>query len=89
VEVTAPLFEKLIATDVSRGMLAVLERRIEKLDLGNVVIQQQEACDLSAIESASVDVVYSIGLLEVMADFHRLFAEVHRVLKPSGRRRHV
>jgi ubiquinone/menaquinone biosynthesis C-methylase UbiE len=76
VDVTAPLFAKLIATDVSRGMLAVLERRIEQLGLTNVVILQQDACDLRAIQSASVDVVYSVGLLEVIADFHRLFAEV-------------
>jgi ubiquinone/menaquinone biosynthesis C-methylase UbiE len=84
VDVTAPLFGKLIAADVSRGMLAVLERRIEQLGLANVVSLQQDACDLRAIQSASVDVVYSVGLLEIIADFHRLFAEVHRVLKPSG-----
>ena len=84
VDVTAPLFGKLIAADVSRGMLAVLERRIEQLGLTNVVILQQDACDLRAIQSASVDVVYSVGLLEIIADFHRLFAEAHRVLKPGG-----
>lgn len=84
VDVTAPMFGKLIATDVSRGMLAVLERRIEQLGLTNVVILQQDACDLRAIETASLDVVYSVGLLEIIADFHRLFAEAHRVLKPGG-----
>jgi ubiquinone/menaquinone biosynthesis C-methylase UbiE len=84
VDVTAPLFGKLIAADVSRGMLAVLARRIEHLGLTNVVILQQDACDLRAIQSASVDVVYSVGLLEIIADFHRLFVEAHRVLKPDG-----
>src|SRR5262249_27303553 len=29
-------------------------------------------------------VMYSVGLLEIIADFHRLFAEAHRVLKPGG-----
>src|SRR6266480_6007550 len=35
VDVTAPLFGNLIAADVSRGMLAVLERRIKQLGLTN------------------------------------------------------
>jgi ubiquinone/menaquinone biosynthesis C-methylase UbiE len=83
-DVTAPLFANLIATDVSSGMLAVLERRTSQLGLTNVVILQQDAYDLRAIESASVDVVYSVGLLETIANFHRLFAEIYRVLRPSG-----
>ncbi len=84
VDVTAPLFAKLIATDLSRGMLAVLERRVSQLALTNVVILQQDAYDLRAIESASIDVVYSVGLLETIDNFHRLFAEIQRVLRPSG-----
>jgi ubiquinone/menaquinone biosynthesis C-methylase UbiE len=82
--ITAPLFGKLIATDISGGMLAVLEARVAHLGLSNVVVLQQDAYDLRAIESASADVVYSVGLLETITDFHRLFAEVHRVLKPGG-----
>jgi ubiquinone/menaquinone biosynthesis C-methylase UbiE len=81
---TAPLFERLIATDISKGMLAVLERRIAHLGLTNVVCLQQNAYNLCAIDSASIDIVYSVGLLETIDDFHRLFAEVGRVLKPSG-----
>ena len=78
------MFERLIATDISSGMLAVLKTRIAHLGLANVVVLQQDAYDLRAIESASVDVVYSVGLLETITDFHRLFAEIYRVLKPSG-----
>ena len=65
--ITAPLFAKLIATDLSRGMLTVLERRISQLGLTNVVILQQDAYDLHAVELASVDVVYSVGLLETIS----------------------
>jgi ubiquinone/menaquinone biosynthesis C-methylase UbiE len=83
-DVTAPLFGKLIASDVSGGMLAVLERRRTRLGVTNVSILQADASDLSAVESASMDVVYSVGLLEVIADFDRLFVEAHRVLKPGG-----
>jgi ubiquinone/menaquinone biosynthesis C-methylase UbiE len=82
--VTAPMFERLIATDISKGMLAVLENRVARLGLSNVVVLRQDACDLRQIESASVDLAYSVGLLETITDFQRLFAEIHRVLKPHG-----
>jgi ubiquinone/menaquinone biosynthesis C-methylase UbiE len=84
VDVTAPLFARLIATDLSDGMLTVFARRISQLGLTNVALMRQDACNLSEIASESVDVVYSVGLLETVADFDRLFAESHRVLRPGG-----
>lgn len=83
-DITAPLFGKLTATDISQGMLAVLARRAKHLGLANVEARQQDAYELKDIAEASVDVVYSIGLLETVNDFDRLFAEVYRVLKPGG-----
>ena len=82
--ITAPLFGSVIATDLSEGMLAVFARRLQALGLPNVTLMQQDACELSSIAPESVDVVYSIGLLEVIADFDRLFGAIHRVLKPRG-----
>jgi ubiquinone/menaquinone biosynthesis C-methylase UbiE len=41
--ITASLFGKLIATDISGGMLAVLEARVAHLGLSNVVVLQQDA----------------------------------------------
>jgi SAM-dependent methyltransferase len=84
VEITAPLFGKLIASDLSAGMLAVLARRVERLRLSNVTPLRQDACDLRDVPSESVDVVYSVGLLETVSDFDRLFAESHRVLRAGG-----
>jgi SAM-dependent methyltransferase len=84
VDVTAPLFGRLIATDVSGGMLAMFGKRIAELALTNVTLLRQDACDLQDVGSASVDVVYSIGLLEHADDYRRLFAESFRVLKPGG-----
>jgi ubiquinone/menaquinone biosynthesis C-methylase UbiE len=84
VDVTAPLFGRLIATDLSDGMLAVFARRISQLGLTNVALMRQDACNLSEIANESVDVVYSLGLLETIADFDRLFAESYRVLRPGG-----
>jgi ubiquinone/menaquinone biosynthesis C-methylase UbiE len=84
VDTTAPLFARLIAIDVSDGMLAVFARRIAQLGLTNVTLLRQDACDLRKIATESVDVVYSVGLLETVVDFDRLFAESYRVLRPGG-----
>jgi len=84
IAITAPFFGSVIATDLSKGMLAVFARRLRALGVPNVTLMQQDACELSGIASESVDVVYSIGLLETIADFDRLFGAIHRVLKPHG-----
>jgi SAM-dependent methyltransferase/uncharacterized membrane protein YbhN (UPF0104 family) len=82
--ITAPLFGHVIATDFSEGMLAIFARRLRALGLNNVTLFRQDACTLSGIAPESVDVVYSIGLLETIADFDQLFITIHRVLKPGG-----
>jgi ubiquinone/menaquinone biosynthesis C-methylase UbiE len=84
IDVTAPLFGELIVSDVSEGMLAVLARRVEMLELTNVVSAHEDACELTSIPDASVDIAYSIGLLETVGDLDRLFASIRRVLKPAG-----
>jgi ubiquinone/menaquinone biosynthesis C-methylase UbiE len=82
--ITAALFGSVIATDLSEGMLAVFARRLRALGLPNVTLMQQDACELTGIAPQSVDVVYSVGLLETIANFDRLFGAFHRVLKPHG-----
>src|SRR5262249_28629889 len=62
----------------------VFRRRIERLGLANVTVLQADACDLREVEAASVDVVYSVGLLETIADYDRLLTEASRVLRPQG-----
>jgi ubiquinone/menaquinone biosynthesis C-methylase UbiE len=84
VDTTAPLFARLIATDLSDGMLTIFARRIAQLGVTNVILLRQDACDLCEIATASVDVIYSVGLIETVGDFDRLFAESHRVLRPGG-----
>lgn len=84
VEITASMIGHLIATDWSVGMLAVFARRLIKLGLTNVTLMQEDACELTGITPQNLDVVYSIGLLETIADFDRLFGAVRRVLKPGG-----
>lgn len=84
VDVAAGMFEQLISCDVSAGMLAVYAQRIQKSGLQNVRLLRQDATDLVEIASQSVDVVFSIGLLETVADYDRIFKEAARVLKPNG-----
>lgn len=84
VDVTASLFHQLVAVDVSEGMLAVFARRIEALKIKNVVLLLDDAYALSKVADGSIDTVYSIGLLETIADLERMFRAIHRVLKPGG-----
>jgi len=84
VDVVAPLFKTLIASDLSRGMLDECALRLGRLGIANVRLSRMDACDLGDVASGSVDVVYSIGLLETVPDLDRLFAETSRVLAPGG-----
>lgn len=83
-EVTAPMVDRLVAVDVSEKMLAVCARRLAAAPIANVTLMQEDACELRTIAPASVDFVYSVGLLETIPDLDRLFTAIHRVLKPNG-----
>ena len=83
-EVIAPMVDRLVAVDVSEKMLAVCARRLAAGAMANVTLLQEDACELRGIAAESVDLVYSIGLLETIPDFDRLFTAIHRVLKPNG-----
>ena len=84
VEVTAPFFGSLLATDLSDGMLEVFRQRLERLGLANVTLKRVDALDLDGIADASMDVVFSLGLLETLPDLDRHFAQCLRVLRPGG-----
>jgi ubiquinone/menaquinone biosynthesis C-methylase UbiE len=83
-DTAAPLFARVIATDLSDGMLAVCARRVAQLGMTNVTLLRQDACDLREIATESIDVAYSVGLLETIPDFNRLFEESYRVLRRGG-----
>lgn len=84
VSITAPFFERLLATDLSEGMLEMFRRRLLELGIENVDLQRLDALDLEGVADASMDAVYSLGLLETLPDLDRHFAECARVLKPGG-----
>jgi SAM-dependent methyltransferase len=75
---------KLIATDVSEQMIALVRERVEQLGLDDVEARVMEAewIDLSA---ASVDAVVCRWGFMLLADPAASLLEARRVLRPGGR----
>ena len=71
VDMTAAMRDRAAAGATACGLL-------------NVEIRDGDATNL-AVESGSVDVVLSNGVLNLVPDKHRAIAEIARILKPGGR----
>ena len=77
----------VVGTDVSSGMIAAAERRLE--GLSNASVHLATGQDLSEFGEASIDLVYSVDafpylVLAGRALVERHFREVRRVLRPAG-----
>jgi SAM-dependent methyltransferase len=85
-----PLCSRLrsvVGTDVSSGMIAAAERRLE--GLSNASVHVTSGQDLSEFAAASMDLVYSVDTFpylvlagHALVEHH--FREVRRVLRPAG-----
>lgn len=75
--------QRVVATDYSQAMVAMLQRRVEREDLGNVECVQM---DLYAIpdELGSFDVVVAANLLHLVPDLPGALLALRRPLKPNG-----
>jgi ubiquinone/menaquinone biosynthesis C-methylase UbiE len=82
--IVAPMFRRLVCTDISDGMLGVLEQRRDRLGLSNVYTLRADATELAGIPDRSADAVYSVGMFETVSDPERVFAVARRVLRPNG-----
>jgi trans-aconitate 2-methyltransferase len=87
--VTAQLLERLqdgsvIATDRSPAMLAEARAALRAYR-ERVTFVQADLLEIDRVLSHPVDVVFSTATFHWIADHARLFAALHRVLKPSGR----
>jgi glycosyltransferase 2 family protein len=80
----APMFRHITAMDFSQGMLDVLQRKVERLGLGNVRLLRQDVYRMSDIADGSVDCAYGIGLFDNIDAPARVFSEVARILRPGG-----
>lgn len=70
--------------DMTPAMIAKAERNIDESGADHVRILEGRADDLP-LDDASVDVVTSNGVFNLVPDKAKAFREVYRVLKPGGR----
>ncbi len=75
---------KVYALDMTAAMREKLQANAEKASAANIEIIAAEAEDIP-LPSASVDVVTSNGVLNLVPDKKKSFQEIFRVLKPGGR----
>jgi SAM-dependent methyltransferase len=75
---------KVYGLDMTRAMLDKLRRNIDAMGARNVEPLEGNAEEIP-LPDASVDVVTSNGVLNLVPDKPRAFAEIARVLKPGGR----
>jgi SAM-dependent methyltransferase len=75
---------QVIGLDLTTAMLAKLEASVAAAGVSNVRVLAGNAEHLP-LPDASVDVVTSNGVLNLVPDKPAAFAEIHRVLRPGGR----
>ncbi|MFN8011279.1 MAG: methyltransferase domain-containing protein [Holophagaceae bacterium] len=75
--------KRVVATDLSEGMLAVLRGRLDDLGAANVEVRPADATALDFAEG-SFDAVVMANLLHLLPDPGAALREAHRVLRPGG-----
>lgn len=75
---------KVFALDMTPAMVRKLRGLVEELGVPNVEVIEGSA-EAIPLPDASVDVVTSNGMLNLVPDKRRAIAEICRVLKPGGR----
>jgi SAM-dependent methyltransferase len=75
---------RAIGVDMTDAMVERASASARALGLAQVEVRKGDATSLP-VESASVDVVISNGVINLVPEKERAFAEIVRVLKPGGR----
>ncbi|WP_265519387.1 MerC family mercury resistance protein [Nitratireductor luteus] len=75
---------KVWALDITPDMLTRLRATLKEVSIENVETIEADA-ERIPLPDNSVDVVTSNGVLNLVPDKHKAFAEIFRVLKPEGR----
>ena len=78
----APSVRQMTATDISGGMLAIANEKLQNTDLTNLNFVRTEATN--AIEGAPFDAVCAFSLLHLLDDLDAGLAHFHSLLKPGG-----
>lgn len=74
---------KAIGVDITDAMIAKAQKTAKRYGVKNVSIQKTDAENLP-FSNASFDVVISNGVINLIPDKKKVFAEIYRVLKPGG-----
>lgn len=75
---------RVIGVDMTESMLTRARQSAAAMDLHNVELHQSLIESLP-VEDASVDVVISNGVIDLVPDKDAVFDEIDRVLRPGGR----
>lgn len=78
-----PLVRSITGVDSSQGMLDVMGEKIVKSELSNVRVLRADL-DKGETLTGTYDLVVSSMTLHHVKDIHRLLAEFHSILAPSG-----
>jgi SAM-dependent methyltransferase len=80
----AGIIRELVCTDISPGMVSVLNANAQRLGLSGVTATRADAESLPFPDD-SFDLVLGHAVLHHLPDLDRCFAEFRRVLRPGGR----
>ena len=75
---------RVIGVDMTHGMLDRARSSAQEMGLSNVELRESLIESLP-VEDASVDVVISNGVIDLVPDKEAVFDEIDRVLRPGGR----
>ena len=75
---------RAIGVDMTASMLARAHASAREMDLENVELHES-LIESVPVADASVDVVISNGVIDLVSDKPAVFSEIDRVLKPGGR----
>jgi len=76
---------RAIGVDMTAGMRDVASAAAIAAGLGSIVTVHAGLYEELPVDDESVDVVISNGVVNLAPDKARVFAEIHRVLRPGGR----
>jgi SAM-dependent methyltransferase len=81
----AGVIGELVCTDISPGMVSVLNANAARLGLSEEVSATRADAETLPFADNSFDLVLGHAVLHHLPDLDRTFAEFHRVLRPGGR----
>ncbi len=79
----APYASRIVATDLSNGMLEVGRNRALEAGINNVIFEQSGIEDFTAPDE-SFDMVLALNLLHLVPDRKHALAKINKLLKPGG-----